>query len=125
MDKAAVRALARDFDLADISELPAQPCLSSRVETGLMIDPIELGLIHEVETLVGAAVTAQTVRCRLRRNGLVVELDAATLDGLAPERRESLAASIAARALAAGRAQPVSFAAYRMGSAFLRPQRDG
>lgn len=123
--KSGVRILARGLSLGEIAELPASPCLSSRVETGLMIDPVELGLIHEVETLVGAAVTARTVRCRLRRNGLVIELDAEALDGLAPDRRDTLAAAIAARAQAAGRVQPVSFAAYRMGSAFLRPQQHG
>ena len=42
MTKADVRALARDLGLADIAELPAQPCLASRVETGIAIDPDDL-----------------------------------------------------------------------------------
>ena len=49
MDKAAVRALARDFDLADISELPAQPCLSSRVETGIAISASDLAFVARME----------------------------------------------------------------------------
>jgi len=125
IDKAGVRSLARELGLGEVAELPASPCLSSRVETGLMIDPAELGLIDAIETLVSASVAARTVRCRLRRDGLVVELDAAALAELTSERRDSLAAEIAARAAASGSARPVSFAAYRMGSAFLRIRADG
>ncbi|MBL8697582.1 MAG: adenine nucleotide alpha hydrolase [Alphaproteobacteria bacterium] len=121
IDKAGVRDLARELRLGDVAELPASPCLSSRVETGLMIDPVELGLINEIETLVGAAVTTRTVRCRMRRDGLVIELDGAALAGLTPDARAALAVEITRRARAAGRDRPVSFAAYRMGSAFLRP----
>ena len=39
MNKEAVRALARELALDDLAQLPASPCLSSRVETGLAIDP--------------------------------------------------------------------------------------
>ena len=35
IDKAAIRELARAMGLEDIADLPAQPCLASRVETGL------------------------------------------------------------------------------------------
>ena len=35
MDKAAVRVLARQLGLHEVAELPAQPCLASRVETGI------------------------------------------------------------------------------------------
>ncbi len=49
MDKAAVRALARTFDLGDIAELPAQPCLSSRVETGIAISARDLAFVARME----------------------------------------------------------------------------
>jgi uncharacterized protein len=120
IDKAGVRALARRLGLGEVAELPASPCLSSRVETGIAIDPADLALIHAVETLVGEALAAATVRCRVRRAGLVVELDAATHAALelAPARRDALARRI--HALPGG-ARMLSFAPYRMGSAFLRP----
>lgn len=51
-DKASVRALARDLGLGAVAELPAAPCLSSRVETGIPIEPETLGFIHAVERLV-------------------------------------------------------------------------
>jgi pyridinium-3,5-biscarboxylic acid mononucleotide sulfurtransferase len=118
IDKAGVRAIARLLGLGEVAELPASPCLSSRVETGIAIDPAELALIHAVETLVGRELAAATVRCRLRRSGLVVELDTRAHDALDDAARTALAARIAA--LPRGGGRPVSFAPYRMGSAFLR-----
>src|SRR3954471_25073983 len=38
IDKATVRDIAHRHGLDDLAELPAQPCLSSRVETGIAID---------------------------------------------------------------------------------------
>jgi uncharacterized protein len=118
IDKAGVRALARDLGLGDVAELPASPCLSSRVETGIAIDPADLALVHAVETLLAARLgTSATLRCRVRRAGLVVELDATTLAGLDEAQRAGLATAIAALP---GGDRPLAFAAYRMGSAFLR-----
>jgi len=116
--KSAVRAIARHLGLGDIAELPASPCLSSRVETGIAIDPAELALIHAIETLLGARCGAQTVRCRVRRTGLVIELDATALAALDGARRAALRAEIAA--LPGAGARPIAFAPYRMGSAFVR-----
>ncbi|MGE0716219.1 MAG: adenine nucleotide alpha hydrolase, partial [Alphaproteobacteria bacterium] len=116
IDKAGVRAIARRLGLGDVAEQPASPCLSSRVETGIAIDPGELATIHAVETLVAHRLSPPTVRCRLRRAGWIVELDAGTLDALDAHARMTLAADIANATGAA-----VSFAPYRMGSAFLRP----
>ena len=121
IDKAGVRAIARYLDLGEIAELPASPCLSSRIETGIAIDPDELALVHEVERFVGARLGAPTVRCQLRRAGLVIELDEASLDRLAPTERDVVTAAVAAMARAHGGERPVAFKAYRMGSAFLRP----
>jgi pyridinium-3,5-biscarboxylic acid mononucleotide sulfurtransferase len=119
IDKAGVRALSRKLGLGDIAELPASPCLSSRVETGIAIDPADLALVHAAETILASRLgAAATLRCRVRRTGLVVELDATTLASLAPERRAGLAAAIAALP---GGDRPLAFAPYRMGSAFLRP----
>ncbi len=117
IDKAAVRALAASLGLGDLADLPSAPCLSSRIETGIRIEAPMLGLVHRAELLVGAALHPRTVRCRVRRAGVVVELDEATLARLAPARAESLAREIAAL----GVARPISFAAYRVGSAFVAP----
>lgn len=129
--KADVRALARRLGLPAIAELPSAPCLSSRVETGIRIEPATLGFIHAVETLVAAACgeaganragAKQAVRCRVRASGVVVELDPTSLAALDAGRREALAAAIAARAPEDLAARPVGFAPYRTGSAFLTGQ---
>ena len=119
LDKAAVRALARSLGLAEIAELPAAPCLSSRVETGLRIDAAELAAIHAAERLLQGALQPRTVRCRIRAAGIVLELDAETLAGLEPERREGLSAEVAALMPPAVSGRGVRFEPYRSGSAFL------
>ncbi|MEQ8235033.1 MAG: adenine nucleotide alpha hydrolase [Gammaproteobacteria bacterium] len=120
IDKAAVRALARRRALTDLADLPASPCLSSRVETGIRIDPAALAFVDAAEQLVRETLATHTVRCRLRRSGIVIELDQeglAALDSSEQALREALAALASARGLGA---RPIDFAAYVMGSAFLR-----
>lgn len=75
MSKNHVRALARDLGLGDIAELPAQPCLSSRVETGIAIDADDLAFVEMVESrLTPIAPPGATLRCRITRGGVVVEI---------------------------------------------------
>ena len=119
ISKTEVRALARRLGMDDVAELPAAPCLSSRVETGIAIDPETLGKIHATEKLVGEMLQPETVRCRVRANAIVVELDSASLHNLLPVIRDDLSQKIIAMFDAISMAKPVSFAPYRVGSAFL------
>jgi pyridinium-3,5-biscarboxylic acid mononucleotide sulfurtransferase len=116
IDKAAVRAIARRLGLAEFAELPAAPCLASRVETGLAIEPETLLRIHAAEQAVARLLAPRTVRCRVRARGIVIELDAPSLARLTPELEAQLAAHVA-RLFAPAAA--VSFAPYRSGSAFV------
>ena len=118
-DKQTVRAMARALGLGSVAELPAAPCLASRIETGIGIDAAMLALVHASERLVDADVAARTVRCRVRTAGVVLELDAAALDGLDAHRRAQLAEEVGGIFASAGYARTVSFAPYRNGSAFL------
>ncbi len=122
LTKARVRELARHLGLGEIAELPAAPCLSSRVETGIRIEAPALALVDVVETELRDALTPATVRCRVRRGGVIVEMDEASLAGLGPGDRAQWTERIAARALAIGLGGPVSFEVYRQGSAFLHPR---
>ncbi len=115
IDKRAVRALAVELGLGALAELPSAPCLSSRIETGIRIEPPMLAMVHAAEQLVTATLSPRTVRCRVRAEGVVIELDAATLAALDAAQSERLAARLAA--LGAPR---VRFAPYRNGSAFLQ-----
>ena len=73
LDKAAVRGIARFLSLDDIAELPAQPCLASRVETGIAIDSDDLAFADRVESEVRRHVVNADVRCRITRNGVRLE----------------------------------------------------
>ena len=119
--KSTVRAIAARLGLDDLAELPAAPCLSSRVETGIAIDPAVLKAIDACERMVRNATGAATVRCRVRRAAVVVELDDVALSALDAPARAVLAGELDQRMAAAGVSRTVRFEPYRMGSAFLRP----
>jgi uncharacterized protein len=124
MNKEAVRALARELSLHDLAALPASPCLSSRVETGIAIDPKVLDAIYQAEQLVHRELVPKTARCRVRRDAVVVELDAERIKVLDTARANQLRQQIGVLLSAAGVQYPVSFQTYRMGSAFLRPSNE-
>ncbi len=117
--KAGVRALAAELGLGDLSELPAAPCLSSRVETGIAIRPEVLRAIHAVERDLARDFPRGTVRCRVRASGIVVELDPATLASLEDTRRARVTAEVEQLFSGLLPSQNLSFAPYRNGSAFL------
>ena len=125
IDKKTVRALARHLGLGDIADLPSAPCLSSRIETGISIEPDMLKLVHAAELLVSKLLTPTTVRCRVRGTGVVIELDEQHLAGLDLAARAAIASEVGALFRDGGFEYPVSLAPYRTGSAFLvRLQRD-
>lgn len=108
-----VRALARELGLGHLASLPAQPCLASRVETGVAIDAALLRAIHDVETRARAHVGERAVvRCRVRAGRAELELDEATLAGV---HLPTLRAALDGAPLEVAAVVP-----YRMGSAFLR-----
>lgn len=121
LTKARVRELARRLGLGEIAELPASPCLSSRVETGIRIEAPALALIDAIETEMRHVLAPLTVRCRVRQRGVIVEMDEASLRGLTHEDRRQWTERIGARAAEAGLKGTVEFEAYVQGSAFLRP----
>ncbi|MBE7210144.1 MAG: adenine nucleotide alpha hydrolase [Gluconacetobacter diazotrophicus] len=121
IDKGMLRRIAPLVGLGALADLPAAPCLSSRVETGIRIEAALLELVHAAERHVAAALQPRTVRLRVRRDRLVVELDPDALGRLDADTGARLGADVAAMARARGEMRPVSFAGYRNGGAFLRP----
>jgi uncharacterized protein len=74
--KPDIYRLASHLGLDDLERLPAQPCLASRVETGIAIDPRDLAFIDAVERQLSALRGPQAVhRCRVTHAGVVIELD--------------------------------------------------
>ncbi len=115
IDKAGVRALARGLALRDLAELPAQPCLASRIETGIAVEADDLAFIDAVERRLAADLPAgATVRCRVTGAGIAVELGG---EGLG--RAEIMGAMAGELCAAAGR-RFIGVRPYRTGSAFLR-----
>lgn len=126
IDKNTLRDIARSLGLHDLSELPAAPCLSSRVTTGIAIDPELLPLINEVEQALWAALDSGLplagIRCRIRPEGVAIQLESGeAIDGDADYAVQ--ARDIAARILTEGGyghlAASIVVEPYTRGSAFL------
>lgn len=116
--KAGVRALARRLGLGDLAELPAAPCLASRVETGLRIDPAELALIDAVEVRLRRELGEVTLRCRRRIGGFALELDAEVLAEMDETRRRALIGVAEEVMRNHGIGESITLEPYRRGSAF-------
>ena len=131
ISKAALRRIAPLVGIGFLADLPSAPCLSSRIETGLFIEPAVLALVHAVERLVAAALGddpdgPRTIRCRVRSAGLVIELDPRSLQAVAQGGCEAaLRQAVARLAVDAGELpRTLRFVPYRAGSAFLQPASD-
>ena len=81
INKAALREIAKDMGLADLKDLPAAPCLSSRVTTGIAIDANLLPIINEVERgvweLLDDRMNLKGVRCRIRGGEVALQIESA------------------------------------------------
>jgi pyridinium-3,5-biscarboxylic acid mononucleotide sulfurtransferase len=119
VDKSGVRRIARTLGLHDLAELPAAPCLASRIETGLVIEPSVLTLVHEVERDLTQTIAPKAVRCRVRADRVVVELDEVTLHQLGFADRQRIIGDVAQRWRRHGRPRRVELAPYQRGSAFV------
>jgi len=120
--KADVRALARALNLPELAALPSSPCLSSRVETGLRIEAAALAMIDDMEEWLKEALAPETVRCRLRKQGVVIELDEECIAGLTPDRRARLTKEMQKLRPDMDAAE-IEFLPYRRGSAFVGARR--
>ena len=115
IDKATIRQIARMYQLRDYSDLPAQPCLASRVETGLPIQAGDLSFIDEFESELKQTLgELSTVRVRIRKPGVYVEL------GEMPDQHTAPLLEARARTFCEKAGYPfVAITAYRQGSAFV------
>ena len=116
IDKHGIRAIAATFGLGDIADLPAQPCLASRVETGLPILADQLELIDGIERQISDAIGPGDIRARMTRDGIRVEV---------PETQLAAAQALTETLETRIKGQGHRFAGispYKRGSAFLRDQ---
>lgn len=79
IDKSEIRDIARSLGLSDLQDLPAAPCLSSRVMTGIAIDEKLLPIINEAEESLWQSlqlfIPVKGVRCRIRPHEVAIEID--------------------------------------------------
>jgi len=120
IDKSGIRRIARTLGLDPLAELPAAPCLSSRVETGIRIEPHLLRFVDRAERAIRALVNPTAVRARVRSDGIVIELDPAALQRIHAGMWTSVERAVAGLASEAALPPGIRFAPYTMGSAFLR-----
>nr|WP_299506187.1 adenine nucleotide alpha hydrolase [uncultured Rhizobium sp.] len=119
MSKADVRMLSRALGLGALATLPASPCLSSRVETSIAIEPDVLAAINAAERLVQNTLRPKTVRCRVRHDRIVIELDDESLARIDADMTDSITNAVAELFLSFLSRRPIGFQPYRNGSAFV------
>lgn len=115
--KAEIRALARELELP-FAELPASPCLASRLYTGTRVTEKRLNAIHACEQLIRRHSGLEVVRCRIRGDAMLIELEAGAapaLDQAFLEQVGELARSIEPEV----RSVSLDLAPYRPGRAFV------
>lgn len=114
--KADIYALAQAHGLDDLAALPAQPCLASRIETGIAVDEDSLRFIEQAELGLAHLLPGQrALRCRITAAGVVLECDSLPA-GDARQALEQWAQTLCAQA---GR-RFAGVRPYRRGAAFLR-----
>lgn len=95
IDKSDVRDIARSLGLTDLQDLPAAPCLSSRVMTGIAIDEKLLPVINEAEESLWQSlqlfIPVKGVRCRIRPDAVAIEIDTSeNVDAQSDYAREAI-----------------------------------
>lgn len=71
--KSDIRAIARSLGLSD-ADLPASPCLASRLYTGTRVTASRLHAVEVGEAVVTETTGISVVRCRVRDNDVLVEV---------------------------------------------------
>jgi len=91
MGKADIRKLARDLSLP-FADLPASPCLASRIYTGTKITRERLAAVEYAEKLLKKETGLAIVRCRIREAEMLVEVEPSALRGSSGASASLLAA---------------------------------
>lgn len=120
--KSQVRVLAAELGLGEVSGLPAQPCLSSRIQTGIGIRADLLRLAYDIEAMVRDVWPGGVVRARIRPEGVELELGTSVREAL--KRDHPLLTEIKQKCEIAELAF-AGISSYRMGSAFIGDKPGG
>lgn len=89
--KEAIRRMARDLGL-DFADIPASPCLASRLYTGTRVTAQRLRAVEVGEALLRRRTGLGVVRCRIDEDTVRVEVPAGDVDRVGQELYEVLEA---------------------------------
>ena len=73
INKAEIRAICRHLGLP-IADLPASPCLASRIYTGTWVTEERVRAIDRAESAIRRTARIDVVRCRVRENEMLIEV---------------------------------------------------
>ena len=90
--KDAIRSVARLVG-SPHAELPASPCLASRLYTGTRVTPSRLRSVEVGEAIVRTA-GIEVVRCRIRDDDMRIEVGDADRDAVTPEVIDSVSRAV-------------------------------
>ncbi|WP_240205777.1 ATP-dependent sacrificial sulfur transferase LarE [Vibrio sp. CyArs1] len=119
INKQDIRDIANQLGLPKLSKLPASPCLASRIETGIYINESNLNLVNSVEQYLRTKVESNTLRCRVQKQRLSIELDTQTITALSESEIKVLTQQITVIARKFEASVPIQFMPYQRGSAFI------
>jgi uncharacterized protein len=124
ISKNAVRQLAALLGLVGLSELPASPCLSSRITTGIAIDADLLPLIDQTEEALRKLLvntdSNTDIRCRIRNTGIAIQLDHTT--SLQDAQIREAVQQVFSNSRFTHYSAHISIEPYQKGSAFIRAE---
>ncbi|MEH6534008.1 MAG: ATP-dependent sacrificial sulfur transferase LarE [Photobacterium frigidiphilum] len=119
IDKQAIRLLSAYLNLPELAALPASPCLSSRIETGIQINASNLGVVEKVERYLRQHLPNKTLRCRIQHNQVGVEIQSEVLAKLSVNELATLKSEVMSLTHDSLSELPIQFMPYKMGSAFI------
>jgi uncharacterized protein len=114
ISKAALRQIARDLGLP-FAELPASPCLASRLYTGTRVTASRVRAVEAGELLIRQRTGIDVVRCRLREDEILIEVG--------PADRAQITPALRADVLAAMRLVEPAIASVELDALAYRPGR--
>ena len=96
ISKKDIREIARLLGLP-FADLPASPCLSSRVYTGTRVTPERLEAVAFAEGFLKSRLGVDVVRCRIREDQMLVELEAGRAAKADPKTLDDLTRQVLER----------------------------
>jgi len=123
INKSGIRKLATELGLHTVAKLPAQPCLASRVETGIRIDANDLAFINSMECMIRDQLGNGDIRCRLTAKGVKLEIESKLLSGpqSVADVRKARIEHMAKQLCESHSRSFIGLAPYKQGSAFIHP----